>query len=280
MAPWLGVHVGVSSVTARQQVAVARRLVVLRAIRDAFGSGSVSYSRVRAICRVATPADEEDWLELARYATAPQLDRIVSDTIRCVNTLDPDVPARQVLARRFGWRVDDDAMFHVSGVFAAEIGVLLAKLVGIERDSDPATVAVYEQRNADAFGRLMQRLACADAASTRVSPVLTVIHRYPDGTARLEGGPPVPPETADRLAAQRDAEFVTATHTAGATRYGRRHRRPLPSMRRYLGERDRCCQFPGCGTTKRLAAHHVKHWVRDGGDRGRWRSGTGGRSGW
>ena len=71
MAQWLGVHVGISSVTARQHVAVARQLLVLPAIRDAFGSGSVSYSRVRAICRVATPADEGDWLELARYASAP-----------------------------------------------------------------------------------------------------------------------------------------------------------------------------------------------------------------
>ena len=85
MAQWLGVHVGISSVTARQQVAVARKLVVLPAIREAFGSGRVSYSRVRAICRIATPADEHEWVEMAGHATAQQLDRIVSDTIRCVS---------------------------------------------------------------------------------------------------------------------------------------------------------------------------------------------------
>ena len=90
MAQWLGVHVGISSVTARQQVAVARQLVTLPAIREAFGSGEVSYSRVRAICRIATPTNEHEWVELARHATALQLERIVSDTIRCVNASDPE----------------------------------------------------------------------------------------------------------------------------------------------------------------------------------------------
>ena len=263
MAQWLGVHVGVSSVTARQQVAVARKLVVLPAIRDAFGSGALTYSRVRAICRIATRADEHEWVELARHATAQQMDRIVSDAIRCVNASDPDLAARQVAARRFGWRVDDDAMFHVSGVLAPEIGVLLTKLIGAERDTDQAPGEDFEQRNADAFGRLVQRLA---AGETPTATVLTVVHRYPDGTARLEGGPPIPPDTADRLARHPDAEWVTATHTPGAIRYGRRHRRPLPSLRRYLAERDRGCQFVGCGATKRLAAHHIKEWVRDDGE--------------
>ena len=95
---------------------------------------------------------------------------------------------------------------------------------------------------------------------------MTVVHRYPDGSARLEGGPEVPPDTADRPAEQDDAEWVTATHTPGAIRYGRRHRRPLPSLRRYLAERDRCRQFAGYGATKRLAAHHIKEWVRDNGE--------------
>ena len=75
MAQWLGVHVGISSVTARQQVAVARELAMLPAIREAFASGALTYSRVRAICRVATPADEHEWVEMASQATAQQMDR-------------------------------------------------------------------------------------------------------------------------------------------------------------------------------------------------------------
>ena len=71
MAQWLGVHVAISAVTARQHVIVARRLGVLPAVTEAFGQGRVSYSRVRALCRVATPQDEASWLDLAVH-TPPQ----------------------------------------------------------------------------------------------------------------------------------------------------------------------------------------------------------------
>ena len=193
MAQWLGVHVGISSVTARQQVAVARQLVILPAVREAFGSGSVSYSRVRAICRIATPTDEHEWVELARHATATQLERIVSDTIRCVNASDPDLPARQSAARRFAWRVDDDGMFHLSGVLAPEIGVLLAKLVAGERDAVPAPGDDFGQRNADAFGRLVQRLATGDTPGpATVLTWFTATRTAPPGWRVAHRSRPIP----------------------------------------------------------------------------------------
>jgi uncharacterized protein DUF222/HNH endonuclease len=35
-------------------------------------------------------------------------------------------------------------------------------------------------------------------------------------------------------------------------------------LRRALEHRDRCCVVPGCGATRGLHAHHIKHW-EDGG---------------
>ena len=46
-------------------------------IRAAFASGTISYSKARAICRVATPATEEDLVMLAEHSTGAQLERIV-----------------------------------------------------------------------------------------------------------------------------------------------------------------------------------------------------------
>jgi hypothetical protein len=60
---------------ARNQVRVARRLSDLPLIRAAFARGELSYSQVRALSRVATPELEPFLLELARYATAAQLER-------------------------------------------------------------------------------------------------------------------------------------------------------------------------------------------------------------
>ena len=82
------------------------------------------------------------------------------------------------------------ACFTYRACWHPEIGLLLAKLVAGERESVPVPGDDYEQRNADAFGRLMRRLATGDTPGSET--VLTVVHRYPDGTARLEGGPPIP----------------------------------------------------------------------------------------
>ena len=53
-------------------------------------------------------------------------------------------------------------MFHVSGVLFTEMGVLLAILIGAERDIESVPREEFEQRKADALSRLVQRLAAGD----------------------------------------------------------------------------------------------------------------------
>src|SRR5262249_30539648 len=57
-AHWLAWRVGWDLVTARDHVRVARKIVEFPAIDDALRRGEVSYSKVRALLRVATPANE------------------------------------------------------------------------------------------------------------------------------------------------------------------------------------------------------------------------------
>ncbi|MDT0488548.1 HNH endonuclease signature motif containing protein, partial [Streptomyces doebereineriae] len=45
---------------------------------------------------------------------------------------------------------------------------------------------------------------------------------------------------------------------------GRTTRTISRRLRRALEHRDRCCVVPGCGATRGLHAHHVRHW-EDGG---------------
>lgn len=68
---------GVALGSAREQVRVAKRLGELPLVREAFAHGRLSYSKVRAISRVASAASEAELLELALHATAAQLERIV-----------------------------------------------------------------------------------------------------------------------------------------------------------------------------------------------------------
>ena len=82
MANWLAGYVGVSLVTARQYVQVANALVGLPLVAAEFAKGRLSYSRVRALCRFVTPELEADMVEMARFATAAQLERMAAGVER------------------------------------------------------------------------------------------------------------------------------------------------------------------------------------------------------
>ncbi|WP_439030652.1 HNH endonuclease [Gordonia terrae] len=76
-AHWLSWKAGISMRTAHEQVRVARALVDLSLIREAFAQGRLTYSKVRALTRVATPERELELVNLALSTTASQLDRAV-----------------------------------------------------------------------------------------------------------------------------------------------------------------------------------------------------------
>src|SRR5437870_11403725 len=75
---WLNWHCGISIRTAQEQVRVARALLEYPATAEAFCRGELSYSKVRAITRVVTPATEAQLLEWAPTATAAQLEKVVA----------------------------------------------------------------------------------------------------------------------------------------------------------------------------------------------------------
>ena len=76
MAAWLTWRVGLGPVAAREQVRVAKALGELPQIDAAFAKAEVSYSKVRAMTRIATPENESRLLHMAKNATAAQLETI------------------------------------------------------------------------------------------------------------------------------------------------------------------------------------------------------------
>lgn len=87
-AHWLSWRCGISLHAAREKVRVARALETLPLIAGAFGAGRVSYSKVRAVTRVATPEDEQMWLDLAESGTATHVERITAGYRRATNDDD------------------------------------------------------------------------------------------------------------------------------------------------------------------------------------------------
>src|SRR5436190_23166701 len=70
---WAAWRFGISPGEAREFVRVARALNELPVIRAAFGRGELTYAKVRALTRVATPECEARLVDLASVLTASQL---------------------------------------------------------------------------------------------------------------------------------------------------------------------------------------------------------------
>ena len=76
-AHWLNWKCGIDMGAAREKVRVARALGELPLIGAAFACGKVSYSKVRAMTRVASVDNEEYLLMIARHGTASHVEGLV-----------------------------------------------------------------------------------------------------------------------------------------------------------------------------------------------------------
>ena len=103
-AAWLSWKCQMASGTAREHVRVARALRSLPVIRSQFGAGRLSYAKVRALTRIATPGTDAGLAEIAGPMTGNQLERFAR-AHRTVTHAD-DAAAR--VRRRLAWRFDED----------------------------------------------------------------------------------------------------------------------------------------------------------------------------
>src|SRR5207253_10336483 len=76
-AAWLTWRVGLDPGAARERVRVARALGTLPRLAHALAHGELSYAKVRALTRVATPETEERLLGVGRAGPAEHVERIV-----------------------------------------------------------------------------------------------------------------------------------------------------------------------------------------------------------
>src|SRR6059036_1507905 len=76
-AAWLSWRVGLDPRAARERVRVARALETLPRLAQALARGELSYAKVRALTRVATPETEERLVAVGRAGTADHVERIV-----------------------------------------------------------------------------------------------------------------------------------------------------------------------------------------------------------
>jgi hypothetical protein len=123
-AHWLAWRVNWAPGTAREHVRVARCLGALPLIDDALRRGEVSFSKVRALTRVATSDNEATLLEHARNSTAAQLERICQK-LQAVQRLAAADPAAIDALRQVTRRSLDDGMVKLEAVLRPEEAALV-----------------------------------------------------------------------------------------------------------------------------------------------------------
>jgi hypothetical protein len=134
-AAWLSWRVGLDLGAARERVRVARALGTLPLLAEALARGELSYAKVRALTRVATPETEARLLGVGRAGTAAQVERIVRGW-RCV---DRRAEARETTLRHAGRALhvyqDEDGMVVLRGRLEPEVGALFMQALAAAREA-------------------------------------------------------------------------------------------------------------------------------------------------
>jgi Domain of unknown function (DUF222) len=130
-AHWLSWRVGWDLATARDRVRVAHQLAGLPKVEAAMEAGEVSYSKVRAIARVATPQNEETLLAYAEYAPAAQLEKICQKlrTVERAIAAKEEPPPRE--DRYVEVRAMGDGMACVKAVLRPEEAAMLMQVIQV-----------------------------------------------------------------------------------------------------------------------------------------------------
>lgn len=122
-AHWLTWRTGIDPGAAREKVRVARALPNLPLLSGALQRGEISYTKVRALTRIAKPATEERLVAVAFHGTAAQVERLVRAWRRCDRLEDE----RKHLARSVVSHVDDDGMIILRARLTPEQGAVVQK---------------------------------------------------------------------------------------------------------------------------------------------------------
>src|SRR6059036_356865 len=141
-AAWLSWRVGLDLGAARERVRVARALGTLPLFAQALARGELSYAKVRALTRVATPETEARLLGVGRGGTADHVERIVRGWRRVDRIAEAQEDARRHKSRALHVYEDEDGMVVLRGRLAPEVGAVLLQALAAARET------LYQQARA------------------------------------------------------------------------------------------------------------------------------------
>ena len=174
-AHWLSWRCSLGLRAAREHVRVAHQLKELPLVREAFSRGELSYCKVRALTRAATPATEAGLLEIARHATGAQLEKLM----RCyAGALSATLGAAQRAQERryLRWNWEDDGSLRLEARLPADDGAVV--LNGLR--------AAEEQRPEDMMST--EPMLASPAGAARADALVALARSAVEGTKSGRAG--------------------------------------------------------------------------------------------
>jgi len=278
-AEWLAWRCSLSPSTAREKVRTAHALRKLPAISAAFAEGRLSYSKVRALTRVADGYDEDLLLAYALDATVPN----VEERCRQIRNVAPESAhhARRAWASRSltMWRDEGRGLLRLTVEVPIEDGELISRALDyavaageVTTDVDPRAPAESKgaswcAQQADALVAVVKSYlggGHSDEGGATADHYQVVVHADAKAVTGGGGCSDLPIDTVKRLLCDCSVVLVAEGEHGNPLDVGRKQRTVSTPLRRALYARDRRCTFPGCHRKRYLDGHHLKHWINGG----------------
>ncbi len=277
-ADWLHWRCDLSLSAAREQVRVAHALAALPLIAAELASGRLSYSKARALTRIADTRNEQALLEMSKNMTAAHVEQHCRQRRNARAKSKHDAASAHEQRSLRTWRDEH------RGVVTITIELPMAEGLLFERAIDKASAdqggsgalpdasAPWAALQADAAVAMARAyLQATDAGETAGTPsgstadhYQVMVHVDHDALTGQEGRSQMPIDTVRRLCCDGRIVPVVEKEDGEPLSVGRRRRVVTTSIRRALWSRDRRCVFPGCTHSRFVDAHHLRHWA-DGG---------------
>ena len=296
-AHWLSWKCGMGLGAAREQVRVARRLRELPVIATDFAAGRLSYAKVRALSRFATPDSDGYLAEMALRATGAQIEKLAREARRARTNADAQ---GQYAAAYLKISYDDDGSvigsFRLPPAEGAELVQALQAGAGRlpdykSEDDDDERARRPKRVSARGYAWVLTAMArqfldaqIAEATPGQAERFQLVLYATPEQVAapdyvdetlyddpalaadagELANGVKLHSSTLRRLSCDCPTSTLVADDDGSVLHLGRRTRKITGRLRRAVEARDRGrCRAPGC-TEQATQIHHIRHWANGG----------------
>lgn len=268
-ADWLHWRCDLSISAAREKVRVAHALKTLPTIAMAFARGELSYSKVRALTRVADCQNEDELLTFASRTTAARVEERCRE-LRCGADASTDEAVRAFARRALTVRRDPArGTMTITVELPMETGELIDKALDRAVDAEVSispelAESSWSTQRADALVAIAKTWLSGDRKAGPQDHYQVMVHVDHAALVEGKGRSGLPIESVRRLACDNDRVIIVEDENGEPLSVGRKTRIVPAAIRRALWARDKGCRFPGCMHRRYVDAHHIQHWSAGG----------------